>query len=333
LRTGLLGATTASLVAGGTVGPVGPAHAVVEIVVAADGSGQVTTVQAAVDRAAVGDTVVIRPGTYRGTVTIPATRPGLTLRGATGTATDVVLTESRPQGSSAQGNATVAALARDLTVRDLTIRNDYDEAANGSSQALALYTTGDRQVFRNVRLIGNQDTLQTKAANGATARQYVVDSYVAGDVDFVYGSGTAVFDNCEIRSLSRGSSSNNGYVTAAATSRNTRYGLLFVRSRFTSDAPAGTVYLGRPWHPSGDVNAVGQVLVRESELGAHIRTAQPWTDMSGFSWRTDARFAEYRNTGPGAGVNANRPQLADAESGDFTAQRYLAGTDGWNPVS
>lgn len=330
LRVGLSGVASVAFV---VAGAVGPAHAASEIVVAADGSGQVTTVQAAVDRAASGDTVVIRPGTYRGTVTIPAARSGITLRGATGSAADVVITESRPQGSSAQGNATVAALARDLTVRDLTIRNDYDEAANGSSQALALYTTGDRQVFRNVRLLGNQDTLQTKSANGATARQYFVDSYIAGDVDFIYGSGTAVFDGCEIRSLSRGSTSNNGYVTAAATSRNAPYGLLFVRSRFTSDAPAGTVYLGRPWHPSGDVNAIGQVLIRESELGAHIRTSQPWTDMSGFSWKTDARFSEYRNTGPGAGVNANRPQLADAQSGDYTAQRYLAGTDGWNPVS
>jgi pectin methylesterase-like acyl-CoA thioesterase len=53
--------------------------------------------------------------------------------------------------------------------------------------------------------------------------------------------------------------------------------------------------------------------------------------MSGFSWRTDARFREYRNSGPGAGVNANRPQLTDAQADTYTRQRYLAGSDNWNP--
>jgi pectinesterase/pectate lyase len=53
--------------------------------------------------------------------------------------------------------------------------------------------------------------------------------------------------------------------------------------------------------------------------------------MSGFSWK-DARFSEYRNTGPGAGTGTDRPQLTAAQAASYTAQRYLAGADGWNPV-
>lgn len=45
-----------------------------------------------------------------------------------------------------------------------------------------------------------------------------------------------------------------------------------------------------------------------------------------------ARFREYHNTGKGAGVGPNAPKLTDAEAADYTAQKYLAGTDGWNPV-
>src|SRR6266498_2023392 len=56
--------------------------------------------------------------------------------------------------------------------------------------------------------------------------------------------------------------------------------------------------------------SAAQVVVRDSVLGAHLNTAQPWTDMSGNTWQA-ARFAEYKNTGPGSGVNANRPQLTD----------------------
>jgi pectinesterase len=54
--------------------------------------------------------------------------------------------------------------------------------------------------------------------------------------------------------------------------------------------------------------------------------------MGGFSWRS-ARLFEYNNSGPGAGVNANRPQLTSSQATDYTAAKYLAGTDGWNPTA
>jgi pectin methylesterase-like acyl-CoA thioesterase len=302
------------------------------IIVAADGTGTVTTVQAAVDRIPANNpstvTISIKKGTYPGRVVVPANKPNIVFTGATGVATDVVLTASRPQSTDgAEGSATVYLRSRSVEMRNLTIRNDYDEAANGASQALALYANGDRQVFRNIRVIGDQDTLLTWGPN---LRQYFSNSYIEGDVDFIYGSGTAVFDNCEIFSSTR-NSSNNGYVTASATPGAGTYGILIVNSRLTSDGAAGTVSLGRPWHPGGDTTANPQTLIRNSTLGAHIRTSQPWTDMSGFHWQ-DARLFEYHNTGPGAGVNANRPQLSDATAANYTAQRYLAGSDGWNPV-
>ncbi|MFI5916025.1 pectinesterase family protein [Dactylosporangium sp. NPDC051541] len=302
------------------------------IVVAADGSGAVTTVQAAVDRVPANTsttaTIWIKKGTYTGRVVVPSNKPNIVFTGATGTASDVVITASRPQSTDGDmGSATVVLNARAIEMRNLTVRNDYNEAANGASQALALYANGDRQIFRNVRIIGDQDTFLTKTAG---LRQYFYQSYIEGDVDFIYGPGTAVFDNCEIFSSTR-NSSNNGYVTASATPGSRTYGILIVNSRLTSDGAAGTVYLGRPWHPGGDTSANPQVLIRDSTLGAHVRTAQPWTDMSGFSWK-DARLAEYRNTGPGAGVNSNRPQMSDATAANYTAQKYLAGSDGWNPV-
>ncbi|WP_253767462.1 pectinesterase family protein [Goodfellowiella coeruleoviolacea] len=314
-----------------------PPSVAATIVVAADGSGNYRTVQAAVDSVPSNNTaavtISIKKGTYTGLVRVPANKPHITFAGATGTASDVVLSESRPASQyGTDGSATVLIAAPDTAVRDLTIRNAYDEAANGASQALALYANGDRQTYTNVRFLGNQDTLLTwTGSSGKVMRQYFYRCYVEGDVDFIYGSGTAVFDNSQIHSLSRGSTSNNGYITAASTYTNNPYGLLFVNSTFTSNAAAGTVYLGRPWHPSGDVNAVAQVLIRNSTLGAHIRTSQPWTDMSGFSWK-DARFSEYQNTGPGATVNSNRPQLSSGQAASYLARDYLAGSDGWNPV-
>ncbi|WFE92917.1 pectinesterase family protein [Micromonospora sp. WMMD987] len=315
-------------------------------VVARDGSGDFTSVQAAVDAVPVGNasrhTILIRPGTYRETVTVPAGKPYVSFVGSTGDARDVVIVYDNASGTpkpgggtyGTSGSASVTIDGNDFTARHLTFANDFDEAAHDYSaeQAVAVLTRADRLVFDDVRFLGNQDTLYHNSAGvDAVGRAYFRDCYVEGDVDFIFGRGTGVFDRCEIRSLDRGSTSNNGYVTAASTMIGNPYGLLFTGCALTTDAAAAqSVHLGRPWHPSGDVNAIGQVVVRDSVLGAHVKDS-PWTDMSGFSWR-DARFAEYRNSGPGSTVTADRPQLTDEQAPTYTPQRYLAGVDGWNPI-
>ncbi|GFJ96096.1 hypothetical protein Prum_097380 [Phytohabitans rumicis] len=318
------------------------------VVVAKDGSGQYTTVQAAVNAVPANNTqrrtISVKPGTYRELVTIPSNKPFVSIVGSTGNAADVVITYDnasgtpKPDGSGTYGttgSSSVFVDGNDFIARNLTFANSFDEAAHDYSaeQAVAVTTRGDRLVFDNVRILGNQDTLQPSSPGTATvSRAYYRNCYIEGDVDFIFGRGTAVFDRCEIRSLNRGSTSNNGYVTAASTTNTNPYGYLFTQCSLTaaSGVAAKSVHLGRPWHPGGDVNAIAQVLYRETAMGAHIKDA-PWTDMSGFSWR-DARFTEYRNTGAGATVTADRPQLADAQAPTYTAQRYLAGGDGWNPI-
>jgi len=302
--------------------------------VAADGSGRYRTVQAAVDASPANARITIAPGTYRGLVRIPVGKAGISLVGTTGRATDVVLTEGRHAESAGnnENSSTVVNGAANTTIADLTIANTFDRNATSSNQdqALALTARNDKQIYRNVRLLGHQDTFMTIVGSSTTgrSRQLFSRSYIEGDVDFIFGGGTAVFEDSEIHSLAR----SGGTVMAPATSSSNPYGFLFLRSRFTGSG-TNTTYLGRPWHPNNDPNFDGQATIRESTLGAHIRTAQPWTDMSGFSWRTDGRFSEYRNTGPGAGVNGNRPQLSDAQAANtYTRARYLAGNDGWNPA-
>ncbi|MFI7700156.1 pectinesterase family protein [Nonomuraea sp. NPDC049480] len=314
------------------------------IVVAADGTGDHTTVQAAVDAVPSGNarplTILVRKGTYKQQVVIPADKPHISLVGDTRDPREVVLTfdvsasTPKPDGSGTygtSGSASYVISAPDFTARNLTFENSYNEAANGNSQAVAVRTTGDRQVYENVRFLGNQDTLYANTPSaGTVARQYFRDCYVEGDVDFIFGRATAVFDNCVIKALNRGSADNNGYVTAASTELSNPYGFLIYRSHLTSNAPARTVHLGRPWPAGGSATARGQVLVRESWLGQQVKDA-PWTDMSGLNWR-DARLSEYRNHGPGATVNADRPQLTAEQAAAFTPEKYLAGSDGWNPV-
>jgi pectinesterase len=166
-----------------------------------------------------------------------------------------------------------------------------------------------------VRFLGNQDTLLIN-----NYRSYIRSSYIEGTVDFIFGGGTTVINASTIHEKR----TTGGPITASRTDPANAYGFLIYKSTITG-ATSNTTQLGRPW------GADAQVLYRESNLSATIKTAQPWTDMSGNSWK-NARFLEYKNTGSGAGTNSNRPQLSDSQAANHTPQKYLAGTDGWNPV-
>jgi pectinesterase len=332
----------ASVFAGASLACPPDGAAAVNVVVAKDGSGTHTTVQAGIDAVSAGGTISVKPGTYHEVISVPAGKTGITMRGTTGKASDVVVDydnangTKKPDGSTygTSGSATATIAANGFTATALTFRNSFDRNAHPEitgTQAVAVKTTGDRMVFDNVTFLGHQDTLYADtAATGTVGRQYYRNCSISGDVDFLFGRATAVFDRAAITALDRGSSSNNGYLTAASTRRSNAYGFLIVGSRVVSSAANASFHLGRPWHPGGDVDAIAQVVFRETVLSAAIKPA-PWTDMSGFSWK-DARFFEYHNTGPGAGTGADRPQLTAAQAATLTPQRYLAGSDGWNPV-
>ncbi|MFC4065934.1 pectinesterase family protein [Actinoplanes subglobosus] len=296
-------------------------EAATTLTVAADGSATYRTVQAAVNAVPAGNTsrvtITIKAGTYRESVVIPSNKPYVTLEGLGSSASATVIVNNKPASTAGTtGSATVYVQAKEFYGKNLTFSNDYDEAANGSSQALALALYGDRARLGNVRVIADQDTLLIYNS----ARAYIWSSYIEGTVDFIYGNGSAVFYACQIYEKR----STGGYLTAANTPATQKYGFLIYKSTITG-ATNNVTYLGRPW------GAAGQVTVRESNLSATIRVAQPWTDMSGNSWK-NARFYEYKNTGAGATVNSNRAQLTDAQAADYTPQKYLAGTDGWNPA-
>jgi hypothetical protein len=65
--------------------------------------------------------------------------------------------------------------------------------------------------------------------------------------------------------------------------------------------------------------------VRDTWLGPGIDAAAPYTNMSdAYPWQRQ-RFAEYRDTGPGAVVTVpeNRPQLTDEQAESATREAYL----------
>ncbi|QOV37399.1 right-handed parallel beta-helix repeat-containing protein [Streptomyces ferrugineus] len=320
------------------------AAAATTLTVAKDGSGQYSTVQAAVNAVPANNpsrvVIAVKPGTYRETVKVPANKPHVTIQGTGGSRKDTVIVYGNAAGTpkpgggtyGTSGSATVAAEADDFQARNLTISNDFDEKANqnlSGHQAVALRTAADKVFLDGVIVDGDQDTLLLDtAAKDKLGRVYVTNSYVMGNVDFIFGRASAVIDRSVITLKKRWDGTSAGYVTAPSTAAN-RKGILIANSAVNGDVSNRSFYLGRPWHAGGDASLDPQTTVRNTSLSAAVRTT-PWTDMGGFSWKQD-RFAEYRNTGPGAGsAGSERPQLSDAQAAGQEVADWLGG---WTPTA
>ena len=228
--------------------------------------------------------ILVKPGTYTGTVFIPAGGPPLTVYGIgdvrvefaidAGVTPAVWAATVNPDGQRyAEGDpawamyqscatrtqATVGLCASvvwsesvGLELAGLTIVNTLPDLA-GTHQALALRTDADRTLVERVRLISRQDTLHTNAADiNRIARVVVRDSYVEGDTDFVFGRAVAVFERVHFRTVSTRKPA-DGVVFAPSTAPANPFGFLVRHSLITTDAgydAAPTAHLGRAWDQS-----------------------------------------------------------------------------------
>jgi pectinesterase len=168
---------------------------------------------------------------------------------------------------------------------------------------------GDKSVFQNVHFVGNQDTLQVKTSATTTiARSYFKNCAIDGDTDFIFGRGTAVFDGCTITYVS-GRKVDSSHL-APSTEGTNPFGFLIINSKIVGDSgvPAGGTTLGRAWDDSSGTAPNGQTVIRETQIGAHIKVAAPWAAAATTSRAFSAdgnRLYEFQNTGPGAAPAAH----------------------------
>jgi pectinesterase len=301
-----------------------------EIRVAQDGSGDFVTIQSAIDAVRVHPlepvTIHVGRGVYQERVVIPDNKPNIRLIGVGAEETIIRyglgarMLDSEGVELGTFRTSTMTVQADDFVMENIAVANSAGPGGE-AGQALALYVSGDRQTYRGVRLLGWQDTFYT-----ARGRQYFYECYIEGDVDFIFGSGTALFDHCEIHSLRK------GYITAASTPAAVTYGLVFLDCRLTGTEEAGerSVYLGRPWRPHAHT-----VYVR-TWMDKHIQP-EGWDNWRDPSNERTARYGEYDSMGPGGGSSAVRASWSQALTREvvewLTIEHVLSGADGWNPVA
>jgi polygalacturonase len=307
--------------------------------VAADGTGDYYSIQRALDIApSTGAVVSVSPGMYREVLTV--SKPNITIRSANPDASKTVVVNDRSAGQNGGTlhSATVNVTGDNFLAENITFQNDFNRThpqLPQGSQALALLVTGDRAVFHNVRLLGNQDTVYTGSKGCTTnsqgcqvARQYFSDCYIEGNVDFIFGDGKTVFDHCEIHSTPH----DGGYITAQSKHYpGEDSGFVFNHCKLTADpGVTGPVYLGRPWRP------YATVIYLDTEMDDKIDPAgwREWHPGNTHSLDT-AFYAEFDSTGPGAHHDERDKHthfLTPQETKQYEPQMFLRGSDNWNPL-
>jgi pectinesterase len=293
----------------------------IRVVVAADGSGNFTTIQQAIDHAPPeGDgrlIVAIRPGVYHERVIVPKDRPRVTFLGLGNDPSATVITYNM-SAAAAGGtflSSTVDVEGSKFEASNITFANTYGPG----SQAVALMIHSDRAVFRHCHFTGWQDTLYA-----ASGRQYYKDCTIEGAVDFIFGNATAVFDHCVINVAGRGYITAQSRVTPDGTT-----GYVFYHCRLTGKNVSADTFLGRPWRP------YARVVYIDCWMGNEIRP-EGWDNWRNPANEKTAWFAEYGSTGPGADSAARvawAHALTAAQIKPFEPEAFLRGDDGWNPVA
>lgn len=320
------------------------------MIVAQDGSGDYLCLQKAIESIPVNNIypveIRIKNGVYTEKVHIEA--PFITLIGESVDQTIITYDDYAlkpfPSGIcfGTFNSYTLFVGAHDFTAKNLTFKN-HSGPGSKVGQAIAVYIDADRVHFKNCHFIGSQDTLftgplppaplipdsfrgpreNTARVNG---RQYYENCFIQGDIDFIFGSATAYFNQCEILSNDLGQEV-NGYITAASTPLGQKYGYIFNGCKLISSCAKQTVYLGRPWRDYAHVAFIN------CEMGEHI-IEEGWDDWDKPKSHQTARFVEFNSSGPGRNCDKRVPwskQLTPLEEKHYSREQVLLSNDSWSP--
>lgn len=252
---------------------------------------------------------------YRELVRIGRERRHIQLVGEDRKATVLTYTNNDKLNPGWIQRAVLGVEADDFRLENLTVQNTTPFRG---SQAEAVTLNAERCVLRNANFLSCQDTLNL------SGRVYVSDCYIEGDVDYVWGYGTACFERCELRSM------HDGYIVQARNS-GTRAGYVFLDCRLTAATEVKKVWLARIETTRFPESHVAFI---RCAMGSNIRPAG-WQIMGNAN--SKLRFEEFGTTdlnGKPLDLSARdaATKLMTTElAATLSARTILSGPDGWVP--
>ncbi|MDY6316485.1 MAG: pectinesterase family protein [Oribacterium sp.] len=215
--------------------------------------------------------------------------------------------------------------APDVCIENLTIENTAGFGLE-IGQAVALYADAEHFHAKNVFLLGHQDTLFTgplpekeREVNGffgprvdaprVNTHQWYESCYIEGNVDFIFGSASALFEHCTLFQLGP-----YGYLTAGSQRAGQPVGYVFSDCQILGDAAPGSSYLGRPWRDDANASFI------------HCYLGEQLSPVLFHPWKTTmpeaTRYAVYDCYGPAWHPDHKLPTTVMLN--EITADRILA---------
>ncbi|CAN1245283.1 Probable pectinesterase 29 [Linum grandiflorum] len=253
------------------------------VVVDQSGHGHFTRVQAAIDSVPQNNRhwvwIEIKAGIYKEKVAITGDKPYIILKGQGMGLTKIVWDDHFTTLQS----PTFMSQAENIVVRNISFVNSYNYPDGGRNRILpaaAALVNGDKTSFYGCGFFSVQDTLWDNEG-----RHYFKDCIIEGAVDFIFGRGQSIYENCDIRAIG------GGFITAhSREAPDDPSGYVFKGCTISGRGPS---YLGRPWRQ------YARVLFYKCKL-SDIVEPKGWNPWNGDINRNKVTFSEYGNFGPGA---------------------------------
>lgn len=274
--------------------------------------------------------IFLRNGTYDlGTVFKTEIKSNVSLIGES---TAGVLIVNHPNPAGMNKTETLYVSGANFYAQDLSVRSDVSYAGSAASGVgVAVQIKGDKGIFKNVDLQGNQDTFLSSGS--ATQRGYFLDCRIEGTVDYICGGGDFWYENVLLYNNGR---KYGDVITAPATSASTQYGYVFYNCTVDGDATtqAGNWNFSRGWKEAAASTWINTICkINPSQQGYTNMTA----DLA-------VRFHEYNTrdaygniiTGHnlnGLGYSSSSDAIYLSSIGKYTYDNVVKGSDNWDAAA
>ncbi|KAI3775163.1 hypothetical protein L1987_49732 [Smallanthus sonchifolius] len=292
------------------------------VTVAGDGTGNVTTIKAAMamvpKKSKSMFIIYIKEGVYKENVVLDKSFWNVMIYGDGKDKSVVSGDLNFVDGTPTFSTATFAVAGKGFVAIDMGFKNTAGAAKH---QAVAFRSGSDFSVFYRCSFDAFQDTLYPHSN-----RQFYRDCDVTGTIDFIFGNAAVVFQNCKI--MPRQPLSNQ-FVTITAQGKkdpNQNTGISIQKCVFSAlDELTAPTYLGRPW------KEYSTTVIMQSTIGAFLNPLGWISWVQGVDPPASIFYGEYMNTGPGAGVDKRvkwagyKPSLASSDANKFTVGSFIEG--------
>lgn len=332
-----------------------------QTVVARDGSGDYKTVQEAInaapDNSGTPWLIFVKNGSYREHIFVPKSKTFIHLIGQAKEKTIIhhsLNVGGKPDAASKDTEywrysvhnpesevykfegSVVKIEAPDFYSENISYVNDWGVDSQKGPQALAMSSQADRIAFNNCIFRSFQDTWMT--ATNDKARHYVRDCRIEGAVDYFYGGGDVLAEECTFYNTRSGS------IIVAPCHKDAKWGYVFRNCTVDGNEAAANVKrwgvkLGRPWnnspktvyiHTTMNIPIAPEGWTNMGALPA-LFAEYDSRDADGNVLNLDKRKTEYEGRGENAPKGTCRAEITAEEAAAYTYENIIPGTDQWNP--